>query len=243
MRQRGWWAAPLLSRATQAGQRVIVVARQWAARVAKPVRMWMSDKQEACVKAIAMESPGTPPRYCHNHLLRDLATPVLERASQAKVKRRRRVRGVRASARRVVADRRHGAASEPPRPQETPKTAATPRAEASAVAPPAPGVSSAQGVVCPNSACEAVGSTAAEAPPVEDEGGAVVRGYCAAVRGIRNDDQGSPLHPPGLRLRRGIAGRAGRAGAHPAHENRGPTAPLVTRLAVLTTDSRAHVSR
>ena len=25
-------------------------------------------------------------------------------------------------------------------------------------------------------------------------------GYCAAVRGILNDDQGGPLHPPGVRM-------------------------------------------
>jgi hypothetical protein len=30
--------------------------------------------------------------------------------------------------------------------------------------------------------------------------GAVVLDYCAAVRGILNDDQGGPLHPPGLRM-------------------------------------------
>ena len=29
---------------------------------------------------------------------------------------------------------------------------------------------------------------------------AVVLEYCAAVRGILNDDQGGPLHPPGLRM-------------------------------------------
>jgi len=34
----------------------------------------------------------------------------------------------------------------------------------------------------------------------EDEAGAVVLGYCAAVRGILNDDHGGPLHPPGLRM-------------------------------------------
>jgi len=28
----------------------------------------------------------------------------------------------------------------------------------------------------------------------------VVLDYCAAVRGILNDDQGGPLHPPGLRM-------------------------------------------
>lgn len=30
--------------------------------------------------------------------------------------------------------------------------------------------------------------------------GSVVLDYCAAVRGILNDDQGGPLHPPGLRM-------------------------------------------
>ena len=33
-----------------------------------------------------------------------------------------------------------------------------------------------------------------------DPGRAVVLDYCAAVRGILNDDQGGPLHPPSLRM-------------------------------------------
>jgi hypothetical protein len=38
-------------------------------------------------------------------------------------------------------------------------------------------------------------------PPAQADGeGAVVLDYCAAVRGILNDDQGGPLHPPGLRM-------------------------------------------
>jgi hypothetical protein len=37
-------------------------------------------------------------------------------------------------------------------------------------------------------------------PPPADPVGAVVLDYCAAVRGILNDDQGGPLHPPGLRM-------------------------------------------
>ena len=41
----------------------------------------------------------------------------------------------------------------------------------------------------------------ADAPPIEDEPvGDVVLDYCAAVRGILNDDQGGPLDPPGLRM-------------------------------------------
>jgi hypothetical protein len=36
--------------------------------------------------------------------------------------------------------------------------------------------------------------------PEVDSKHAVVLDYCAAVRGILNDDQGGPLHPPGLRM-------------------------------------------
>ena len=43
---------------------------------------------------------------------------------------------------------------------------------------------------------EPVGSPASPADPA----GAVVLDYCAAVRGILNDDQGGPLRPPGLRM-------------------------------------------
>src|SRR5882672_5773343 len=83
-RKRVWCAEPLLSSATQEVQRVIVLARQWAERLAKPVRGWMSDKQDAFVTAIATELPGIPHRYCHNHLLRDVAKPVLAIDSHAK---------------------------------------------------------------------------------------------------------------------------------------------------------------
>ena len=38
------------------------------------------------------------------------------------------------------------------------------------------------------------------AAPDADSADAVVLDYCAAVRGILNDDQGGPLHPPGLRM-------------------------------------------
>ena len=37
-------------------------------------------------------------------------------------------------------------------------------------------------------------------PPPAEAPTDVVLGYCAAVRGILNDDQGGPLHPPGLRM-------------------------------------------
>ena len=55
----------------------------------------MSDKQDAFVKAIAAEFPEVPHRYCDNHFLRDLAKPVLEADSHAKVQMRKKVRGLR----------------------------------------------------------------------------------------------------------------------------------------------------
>jgi hypothetical protein len=90
---------------------------------------------------------------------------VLEADSHAKVRMRKRVRGLRAIEQAVL--RRRKAQVEP-----TPET-------------------------------EAVTDTAAVTDPVPaaaDPMGSVVLDYCAAVRGILNDDQGGPLHPPGVRM-------------------------------------------
>jgi hypothetical protein len=184
-RQRVWCAEPLLSSATQAVRRLIILARQWAAHLDKPVRAGMSDQQEAFVTAIAEEWVGGPHRYCQNHFLRDVAQPVVAMDSQAKVKMRRKVRGLRVRERRVLAARRQAAAPDPTRPQESPKGDDTPGiapSEAAAAAPCAPG---GLGLATPGNV------------PVEDEAGEVGRGYGAAVRGILNDRPGGPLRPPG----------------------------------------------
>jgi hypothetical protein len=55
----------------------------------------MSDQQDAFVTGIAAEFPDVPHRYCDNHFLRDLAKPVLEADSHAKVRMRKKVRGLR----------------------------------------------------------------------------------------------------------------------------------------------------
>src|SRR5256885_590688 len=130
MRKRVWFAESLLSSATPEVRRLIVVARQWPERLDKPVRGWMSDKQDAFVKAIASEFPDIPHRYCYNHFLRDVAQPVLEMDSRAKVKMRRKVRGLRAIERRVLEDQRPAAAPEPTPPDEASKTDALPLAAA-----------------------------------------------------------------------------------------------------------------
>ena len=107
-----------------------------------------------------------PHRYCDNHFLRDLAKPVLEADSHAKVRMRKKVRGLRAIEQAVLQQRARADGDITPVASEEVGTAA--------VAEPSP--------------------DAADAP------GSVVLDYCAAVRGILNDDQGGPLEPPGVRM-------------------------------------------
>ena len=52
----------------------------------------------------------------------------------------------------------------------------------------------------PEASGTAVPATANRSPAVVDPADPVVLAYCTAVRGILNDDQGGPLHPPGLRM-------------------------------------------
>jgi hypothetical protein len=59
-------------------------------------------------------------------------------------------------------------------------------------------------VTASQSAAPASGAPPATARGGDDSAAAVVLEYCAAVRGILNDDQGGPLHPPGLRMAEGL---------------------------------------
>jgi hypothetical protein len=152
-RRRVWFAEPLLSSAASEVRGLLEKARDWAARLGKPVRACVSDKQAAFVQGVAEVFPGVPHRYCRNHFLRDLAKPVQELDAHAKVQMRRKVRGLRAIEREVLAEEKAPAPAE-----------AEPRAR-----------------------------------------NAVVQDYCTAVRGILNDSQGGPLHPPGLRMAEALA--------------------------------------
>jgi len=140
-----------------------------------PVHLWLSDKQDAFVTGIAAEFPGVPHRYCVNHFLRDLAKPMLDADSHAKVKMRRKVRGLRAIEREVLQLRRPTAA---------------PAVAPAATTPPG------ESPVPANQVTKDI--PAAPAPPAEAS--EVVLAYCSAVRGRLNDDQGGPLQPPGLRM-------------------------------------------
>jgi hypothetical protein len=164
-RKRVWFAEPLISATEDEVQRLITKAKEWAQSLGMPVGLWMSDKQDAFVKGIAAEFPDVPHRYCDNHFLRDVAKPVLEADSHAKVQMRKKVRGLRQIEQAVLK---------------------RPKAQTKSDVPP--------------DAPEATGTAAEHSPAVVDPAGSVVLDYCAAVRGILNNDQGGPLHPPGLRM-------------------------------------------
>ena len=100
--ERLWFAEALLSSATAEIRPLIARARDWAERLGLPVRLWMSDRQDAFVTTIAKEFPGVPHRYCGNHFLRDLAKPMLELDSHAKVQMRSKIRSLRAIEREVL---------------------------------------------------------------------------------------------------------------------------------------------
>ena len=168
-RKRVWFAEPLLSATEDEVRRLIKKAKDWAEFLGTPVGLWMSDKQEAFVKAIAAEFPEVPHRYCDNHFLRDLARPVLEADSHAKVQMRKKVRGLRVIEQAVLA--RQKARTKVDLTSETPEATGT-----------------------------TIMAGADRSPAAVEPAGSVVLEYCAAVRGILNDDQGGPLHPPGLRM-------------------------------------------
>ena len=168
-RKRVWFAEPLISATEDEVRRLIKKARELAESLGTPVGLWVSDKQEAFVKGIAAELPDVPHRYCDNHFLRDLAKPVLEADSHAKVQMRAKVRGLRKIEQAVLQRQKAEAKDE-----LTPDAA-----EATGTATVVTATLSPVGVT-----------------PV----GSVVLDSCAAVRGILNNDQGGPLHPPGLRM-------------------------------------------
>ena len=134
--KRIWFAEPLLSATADEVRRLIVKARQWAEALDRPVALWLSDKQDAFVTGIAAEFPDVPHRYCDNHFLRDLAKPVTDADSHAKVQLRKKVRGLRAIEQAVLA-----------RPQADAVEGLTPQAPDAAVTAPAAVVDPAGSVV------------------------------------------------------------------------------------------------
>ena len=166
--KRVWFAEALISATNDQVQRLIALAKAWAEFLGKTVVLWISDKQDGFVKGIAAEFPDVPHRYCDNHFLRDVAEPVLEADSQAKVQMRREVRGLRKVEQAVLKQQSAREASED-RGEEDPQATET-----------------------------VIVGPANEPAPQADSASDVVLAYCSAVRGILNSDQGGPLQPPGL---------------------------------------------
>jgi len=111
--KRVWFAEALISATAAEVQRLIATAKEWAASLGKTVGLWVSDKQDAFVTGIAAEFPGVPHRYCDNHFLRDVAKPVLEADSRAKVQMRRKVRGLRKVEQAILEHQRRAAEASP----------------------------------------------------------------------------------------------------------------------------------
>lgn len=109
--KRVWFAEPLISATADEVRRLIAQAKAWAGSLGKPVALWLSDRQDAFVTGIAAEFPDVPHRYCDNHFLRDVAKPVLEADSHAKVQMRKKVRGLR-KIEQAVLKQRNAPASE-----------------------------------------------------------------------------------------------------------------------------------
>ena len=196
---RVWFAEPLLSSTNDEVQRVLARARKIAESLDIPVAGLMSDKQEGFVQGIAMEFPGVPHRYCDNHFLRDLAKPMLDQDSHAKVQMRRKVRGLRTIEQAVLREEAKPADSDEQTRQASPPAVASndePSAATGTVELPAQDQEVAEAGV--SNASEDVAAEPSAA-------GQLVLDYCATVRGILNDDQGGPLHPPGLRMADALA--------------------------------------
>jgi hypothetical protein len=191
--KRVWFAEPLLSSTNDEVRRVLAHARQIAKSLGIPVAGWMSDKQDAFVQGIATEFPGVPHRYCDNHFLRDLAKPMLEKDSHAKVEMRRKVRGLRTIEQAVLREEAKNTDSE-----RIPLASSQP---ATRYGEPSSATLTAEVPTQVKEAAEAGASCVAGHVAAEPSAaGQVVLDYCAVVRGILNDDQGGPLHPPGLRM-------------------------------------------
>jgi hypothetical protein len=171
--KRVWFGEPLLSSSEEEVRRLIVQAKQWAETLDKPVKLWISDKQDAFLTGIAAEFPQVPHRYCSNHFLRDLAKPVLNADSDAKVKMRSKVRGLRNTEQAVLKRRRQSLGEELEAPSQLPTE---------------------------SQEVDSLEARPAVAVAEADAAGEIVLSYCAAVRGILNDDQGGPINPPGLRM-------------------------------------------
>ena len=170
--KRIWCAEALRSSHADEGRRLLRQARAWATQVGRPVPLGLADTPDAFGTGVAAACPGVPPRDGVQHVLRDVAQPRRETARHAKVKRRSKVRGLRAIEREIVPQRQRIIAEVP--------------AVAPVTVPPVPP---------PPANPLAKDVPVATEPPTE--AGEGVLDDWSAVRGRLNDEQGGPFQPPG----------------------------------------------
>jgi len=221
---RVWFAAPLLSSTKEAIKVLFERAKAIATNLGKPTRAWVSDKQDAFVTGIAEVFPGVPHRFCKIHFVRALAKETLKTDGQAKVRMRRKVRGLRGIERDVLetlrepgeADAADPSASRPtdsPVRHQGPTVPASNAPDLALSVPPAsaPGdpvaAERSAEVLDPEQVVTSAGCSApqpAVTPATPPPWAQVVLDYCTVTRGILNDNQGTTLDPPGQRMARAL---------------------------------------
>jgi len=215
---RVWFAAPLLSSTAAEIEALLVRARDIAAILGKPVRAWVSDKQDAFVTGIAKIFPQAPHRLCKIHFVRALAKETRADDGRVKVQLRKKVRGLRTIERGVLkvlrppgsvvaADTAPSSPTSAPVPSQEPTAPACVAPEPAAASPAVPEATERrpageepQAVVMPElSAAPSAPITSIEPPWAQ-----LVLDYCAATRGILNDDQCTAKELSGLRMAGGL---------------------------------------
>lgn len=196
---RVWFAEPLLSSTAPEIEALLTRARDIAASLGKPVRAWVSDKQDAFVTGIAKVFPGAPHRLCKIHFVRVLAKETHAEDGRVKVQMRKKVRGLRAIERAVLETVRAPPVEPPVAVPVVPPTAhCAPPVTDLTRAPVAPPSTPDTEPATP--ATRGADAGGAQPPPWTD----LVLDYCAMTRGILNDDQGTTLDPSGLRMARAL---------------------------------------
>src|SRR5262249_40066890 len=174
---------------------------------------WTVERRSRCVARcggcalsnVACWRPIVPPRHLSPHPQTSVPRPMRRRLAPPPWRRRPGRRATAAGPRRVAPWRQRGGPTRR-RGRGKPRRGGEWEERAKADAPPlgaaavaaAPWTPSDRGWSATDSAVEATGVATTEEALVKAEAGEVVLGYGAAVRGILNDSQGGPLHPPGL---------------------------------------------
>ena len=213
---RVWFAVPLLSSTAPEIEALLERARAIAASLGKPVRAWVSDKQQAFVTGIAKVFPDVPHRLCKIHFVRRLAKETRDEDGRVKVQMRKKVRGLRAIERAVL-----DVVRMPPGERPEAAFAGLPTSHLTFTE-----TSDSTDVVTTSreeptlDSKESTSYETAAAPGAEPVSNAstgevadcvqsplwtdLVLDYCAVTRGILNDDQGTTLDPSGLRMARAL---------------------------------------